>query len=58
MNLSVAYLKKKEEWKEEGKEEIVVNMLRRGLDTASICDFTGLSTETVEKLRDRLRANG
>jgi hypothetical protein len=27
MNLSVAYLNKKEEWKEEGKEEIVVNML-------------------------------
>jgi hypothetical protein len=54
MNLSVAYLKKKEEWKEEGKEEIVVNMLRRGLDTASICDLTGFSIETVEKLRDRL----
>jgi hypothetical protein len=54
MNLSVAYLKKKEEWKKEGKEEIVVNMLRRGLDTASICDLTGFSIETVEKLRDRL----
>jgi predicted transposase YdaD len=58
MNLSVAYLKKKEEWKEEGKEEgkeeIVVNMLRRGLDIASICDLTGFSIETVEKLRDRL----
>jgi predicted transposase YdaD len=58
MNLSVAYLKKKDEWreegKEEGKEEIVMNMLRRGLDIESICDLTGLSIETIEKLRDRL----
>jgi predicted transposase YdaD len=54
MNLSVAYLKKKDEWREEGKEEIVMNMLRRGLDIESICDLTGLSIETIEKLRDRL----
>jgi predicted transposase YdaD len=54
MNLSVAYLKKKEEWREEGKEEIVMNMLRTGLDIESIRNFTGLPIETIEKLRDRL----
>jgi predicted transposase YdaD len=58
MNLSVAYLKKKEEWREEGweagKEEIIMNMLRTGLDIKSIRNFTGLSIEAIEKLRDRL----
>jgi predicted transposase YdaD len=54
MNLSVAYLRKKEEWREEGKEEIVMNMLRTGLDIESIRNSTGLPIETIEKLRDRL----
>jgi hypothetical protein len=54
MNLSVAYLKKKEEWREEVKEEIIMNMLRRGLDVESIHDFTGFPIETIERLRDRL----
>jgi predicted transposase/invertase (TIGR01784 family) len=58
MNLSVAYLKKKEEWREEVTLEVTVNiatsLLQKGLNVEAIAEATGLSIETVEKLRDRL----
>jgi hypothetical protein len=58
MNLSVAYLKKKEEWREEVTLEVTVNiatsLLQKGLSAEAIAEATGLSIETVEKLRDRL----
>jgi DNA-binding NarL/FixJ family response regulator len=54
MNLSVAYLKKKEEWKLEASLEAAVNLLRLGVASDTIAKGLGLSIETVEKLRDRL----
>jgi predicted transposase YdaD len=58
MNLSVAYLKKKEEWREEVTLEVTVNiamsLLQKGLSVEAIAEATGLSIETIEKLRDRL----
>jgi hypothetical protein len=54
MNLSVAYLKKKEEWKLEVQLDIATSLLRKGIDVESIADSTGLPIETIEKLRDRL----
>ncbi len=58
MNLSVAYLKKKEEWREEVTLEVTVNiamsLLQKGLNVEAIAEATGLPIETVEKLRDRL----
>jgi predicted transposase YdaD len=54
MNLSVAYLKKKEEWKLEVQLDIATSLLHKGIDIESIADSTGLPIETVEKLRDRL----
>ena len=32
MNLSAAYLKKKEEWREEAMHEIALNFLREGVN--------------------------
>jgi hypothetical protein len=62
MNLSAAYLKKREEWKEqgilegilEGKIITAVNLLRRGMDFQEISEVTGLPIETIESLRDRV----
>ncbi len=62
MNLSAAYLKKREEWKEqgilegilEGKIITAVNLLRRGMDFQEISEVTGLPIETIEGLRDRV----
>jgi hypothetical protein len=54
MNLSVAYLKKKEEWREECKLEDAVNLLRLGVASETIAEGLNLPIETVEKLRERL----
>jgi len=54
MKLSEAYLKKREEWKEEGKLEVVINLLREGFALDLIVRATGLSIETIESLRDRV----
>jgi hypothetical protein len=58
MNLSVAYLKKREEWKQEGKEEereeIVTRLLRNGLTVQTIAEMIGIPIESIEKLRDRM----
>jgi predicted transposase/invertase (TIGR01784 family) len=57
MNLSAAYLKKREEWKDEGKlegkTETAINLLKKGMNLGEIAEVTGLSTEAIENLRDR-----
>ncbi|NJN49800.1 MAG: hypothetical protein HC805_08615 [Alkalinema sp. RL_2_19] len=54
MNLSPAYLKKKEEWRQEalaeGRVEIALNMLQEGIAVEVIARTTGLSIADVEKL--------
>ena len=46
----------KEEGREEGREErnkeIAKNLLIKKMDIASISELTGLSTETIKKLRE------
>ena len=54
MNLSAAYLKKREEWREEGKLEVAINLLQEGSTLDLIIRATGLSIETIESLRDRV----
>jgi hypothetical protein len=54
MNLSAAYLKKREEWKEEGKLEVAINLLREDFTIDLIVRATGLSIETIESLRDHV----
>lgn len=56
MNLSAAYLKKKEEWREEVTEEIVINLLRAGATSEFIANAVGLPIEAIEKLRDDPRS--
>jgi hypothetical protein len=53
MQLSEAYLKKREEWKEEGKLEVAMNLLQEGSSLDFISRTTGLPIATIEKLRDR-----
>jgi predicted transposase/invertase (TIGR01784 family) len=70
MNLSTAYLKKQEEWKQEGKlegkqegklegkqeekREIALNLLREGVDVELIAKVTGLAIEDIQKLGTQL----
>ena len=58
MNLSAAYLKKKQEWKEEAQIEAqieaAINFLRLGVSSGIIAQALGLSIETIENLRDRV----
>jgi hypothetical protein len=58
MNLSAAYIKKQQEWLEEGSDrksrEVAIAALRKGLDKRLITDLTGLSLEEIEKLRENL----
>ena len=54
MNLSTAYLKKREEWKEEGIYEVAMNLLREGIDITIILKVTGLSIEQINQLREQL----
>jgi hypothetical protein len=54
MNLSVAYLKKIEEAKEEAKEEIVIRFLKAGATPEFIAQAMEIPIATIEKLRDRL----
>jgi hypothetical protein len=58
MNLSVAYLKKIEEAKEEAKEEMVILFLRAGATPEFIANATGLPIATIEQLRDDQRSIG
>jgi hypothetical protein len=66
MNLSAAYIKKQQEWLEEGKQEgrqegrqeerreVAVSALRKGYTSDAIMDLTRLSLEEIEKLRENL----
>jgi hypothetical protein len=62
MNLSVAYLKKRQEYKEEGQQEakqefyrqVVMNGLREGASLELIAKILGLPIEQIEALRDRV----
>ena len=54
MNLSAAYLKKREEWKEEGKEDIIIRLLRGGMTPQTIAEMINFPIESIEKLRDRV----
>jgi predicted transposase YdaD len=57
VQLSAAYLKKREEWKEEGKMEekleAAMNLLREGSSLDFIARATGLPIATIQELRDR-----
>ena len=52
MNLSVAYLKKQEEWKEEGKPETILAFLRAGATPEFIAQAMEMPIATIEKLCD------
>ncbi len=54
MKLSEAYLKKKQEWKEEVQIEATINLLRLGVSSEIIAQAFGLPIETIENLRDRV----
>jgi hypothetical protein len=62
MNLSAAYMKKQQEWLEEGAQrgidratrEITIAALREGYLPEAIRTLTGLSVEEIEKLRENL----
>jgi hypothetical protein len=53
MQLSAAYLKKKEEWTEEVQVKIALNLLQEKSPIDFISRTTGLSIEIIEKLCDR-----
>jgi hypothetical protein len=62
MNLSAAYMKRQQEWLEEGEQrgidlrnqEVAIAALRKGLSIELIMELTGLSFEGIEKLREHL----
>ena len=58
MNLSTAYLQKREEWKEEGKKEgvyqVASNLLRQGMAIELVVQATELTLEQIAKLRQEL----
>jgi hypothetical protein len=58
MNLSAAYLKKQEEWKEEGKLETIMAFLRAGATPEFIAQAMEMPIATIEKLRDDQRPIG
>jgi anionic cell wall polymer biosynthesis LytR-Cps2A-Psr (LCP) family protein len=55
MNLSAAYIQKQKEWKEEGRierqQEMVIALLQEGISPETLAKTTGLSIETIQKLR-------
>jgi hypothetical protein len=58
MNLSAAYLKKQEEWKEEGILETIMAFLRAGATPEFIAQAMEMPIATIEKLRDDQRPIG
>ena len=58
MNLSAAYVKKKEEWREDGINEgvytVALNLLRENADMRLILKVTGLTVEQINQLREQL----
>jgi DNA-binding transcriptional regulator YbjK len=57
MNLSAAYLKKQQEWKEEGVQtgiqQVAINLLSDGASLEFVAKATGLSTEVITQLREQ-----
>jgi hypothetical protein len=55
MNLSAAYLKKQQEWKQEGRQEtlteVAINMLQQDFASDIIAKATGLSVRKINQLR-------
>ncbi|MBE9033476.1 hypothetical protein IQ266_27475 [filamentous cyanobacterium LEGE 11480] len=62
MNLSEAYLKRRQEWRQEGIQEnqqsTAVAALREGFSVEVIMRLTGLSRERIEQLREGLESQG
>jgi uncharacterized protein YerC len=54
MNLSAAYLKKQQEWKQEGRQEVAIKLLREGVAIEIIIKVTGFSIATINELRQHL----
>jgi predicted transposase/invertase (TIGR01784 family) len=66
MNLSAAYMKRQQEWLEEGEQrgieqgidrtrrEVAIEALREGYPPDAIKKLTRLSLEEIEKLRESL----
>ena len=58
MNLSAAYVKKKEEWREDGINEgvytVALNLLRENADMRLILKVTGLTVEQINQLQEQL----
>jgi len=54
MNLSAAYLKRREEWTEEAVSKVALNLLRKGMTTELVAEATELSIEQVNQLREQL----
>jgi predicted transposase/invertase (TIGR01784 family) len=66
MNLSAAYIKKQQEWLEEGKQEgrqegidlkgreVAIAALREGCSPELIIKLTGFSLEEIQQLRANL----
>jgi predicted anti-sigma-YlaC factor YlaD len=48
MNLSAAYLRKQQEWKQEVRQELVINLLREGSSVEFVAKVTGLTIAEVE----------
>jgi hypothetical protein len=53
MNLSAAYLKKQQEWKQEVRRELVINLLREGSSVEFVAKVTGLTIAEVEGLANQ-----
>jgi hypothetical protein len=58
MNLSAAYLKKQEEWKQEGEQkkaaEVAINLLREGMAPELVAKVTELPLKEIERLHSSL----
>ena len=62
MNLSAAYVKKKEEWREDGIQEgeqrgtykVASNLLRQGMAVERVSQVTELTVEQINQLREQL----
>ena len=54
MNLSAAYFKKKEEWRQEAICDVALNFLREGVIAEVVAKATGLTLQEVNKLREKL----
>ncbi len=62
MNLSTVYLKQREEWRQEGQKEgqkltmqaVAIGLLQKNIDMAVILEITGLTSQQIQALSDRL----